>query len=124
MLGKEGASSSVMYHSNAAESTGATSHVDFRNRSPPSHATLPARHRVAGARDGKGPRSTTEERAIKPRTDPRREAWPTPHADVNALLRALQHEVTRILGLALVGTYLSGSLLGEGAYHRNLCATL
>lgn len=47
---------------------------------------------------------------MQPRTDPRLEAWPTPHADVNALLRVLQHEVTRILGLALVGTYLSGSL--------------
>jgi hypothetical protein len=38
------------------------------------------------------------------------DAWPTPHADVNTLLRVLQDEVTRILGPALVGMYLEGSL--------------
>jgi hypothetical protein len=38
------------------------------------------------------------------------DAWPTAHADVNTLLRALQGDVTRILGPALVGMYLEGSL--------------
>jgi hypothetical protein len=47
---------------------------------------------------------------MQPTTVPRLEAWPTPHADVNALLRVLQGEVTGVLGLALVGMYLSGSL--------------
>ncbi len=47
---------------------------------------------------------------MQPRTDTMSNAWPTPHADVNTLLRVLQDEVTRILGPALVGMYLSGSL--------------
>lgn len=47
---------------------------------------------------------------MQPRTDTRTAAWPTPHADVNTLLRVLRDEVTRILGPALVGMYLSGSL--------------
>lgn len=38
------------------------------------------------------------------------DAWPSPHADVNTLLRVLRYEVTRILGPALVGMYLEGSL--------------
>jgi hypothetical protein len=50
---------------------------------------------------------------MQPKTDTRTngtDAWPTPHADVNTLLRVLQGEVTRILGPALVGMYLEGSL--------------
>src|SRR5262245_29716395 len=47
---------------------------------------------------------------MQPRTDTRTDAWPTPHADVNTLLRVLRDEVMRILGPALVGMYLSGSL--------------
>lgn len=47
---------------------------------------------------------------MQPRTDTRTDAWPTSHADVNALLRVLRDEVMRILGPALVGMYLSGSL--------------
>lgn len=38
------------------------------------------------------------------------DAWPTPHPEVNALLRALRGEVMGILGPALVGVYLAGSL--------------
>jgi hypothetical protein len=47
---------------------------------------------------------------MPPGTDTRTDAWPTPHADVNTLLRVLRGEVLRILGPALVGMYLSGSL--------------
>jgi hypothetical protein len=47
---------------------------------------------------------------MEPRTDTRTDTWPTPHADVNILLRVVRDEVTRIVGPALVGMYLCGSL--------------
>jgi hypothetical protein len=51
---------------------------------------------------------------MQPMTDERPDAWPTPDAEVNALLRVLRDEVTRTLGPALVGMYLAGSLaLGD-----------
>lgn len=39
---------------------------------------------------------------------------PTPHADVNAILRALQAGVQDVLGARLVGMYLDGSLASGG----------
>ncbi|HEY7834715.1 MAG TPA: aminoglycoside adenylyltransferase domain-containing protein [Ktedonobacterales bacterium] len=46
-----------------------------------------------------------------PRTDPiTTGGGPTPHEDVNALLRVLHSEVTRILSHAFAGMYLCGSL--------------
>ena len=51
---------------------------------------------------------------MQPRTDSIADGRPTPHEDVNILLRVLQGEVTRILSHAFVGMYLSGSLaLGD-----------
>lgn len=47
---------------------------------------------------------------MQPRPDPITGGHPTPHEDVNALLRMLQGDVTRILGHSLVGMYLTGSL--------------
>jgi hypothetical protein len=47
---------------------------------------------------------------MQPRTDSIADGRPTPHEDVNILLRVLQGEVTRILSHAFVGMYLSGSL--------------
>lgn len=45
---------------------------------------------------------------MQPRTNPITDGRPAPHENVNALLRVLQGEVTRILAPALVGMYLSG----------------
>ena len=47
---------------------------------------------------------------MQPWTDPISDGRPTSHEDVNALLRVLYGDVTRILGPTFVGMYLSGSL--------------